>query len=291
MLKLIRQAAQSFFRVSQTERNAFLILIPLILCLLFSEPVARNLWFNRPVDAGADTALLDSLLSHWPQPEAAQPPYRFSAAFDPNQATVDFLVATGLEKNTAARLAAYRAKGGVFKKKSDMLRIYGMDSNWYAHAQKYLLLPDTMPRKTTRPKRYAAAPPPRTDINTADSLALLAVRGIGPVFAGRILRYRKALGGFVSMDQLAEVYKIDTAVVREMKTRFFVAEGFTPQRISINEADEETLSKHPYLFARHARAIVAYRFQHGAFQSLDQLREIHLLRTLDWERVLPYLEL
>jgi competence protein ComEA len=44
------------------------------------------------------------------------------------------------------------------------------------------------------------------DINTADSVALEALPGIGPAFASRIIKYRTLLGGYVKLEQLKEVY-------------------------------------------------------------------------------------
>ena len=43
------------------------------------------------------------------------------------------------------------------------------------------------------------------DINTADSAAWVALNGIGPGFAKRIMTYREKLGGFYQVDQLKEV--------------------------------------------------------------------------------------
>ena len=44
------------------------------------------------------------------------------------------------------------------------------------------------------------------ELNSADSATLVAVPGIGPAFARGILKYREKLGGYHSLDQLAEVY-------------------------------------------------------------------------------------
>lgn len=44
------------------------------------------------------------------------------------------------------------------------------------------------------------------EINTADSAMFEHLRGIGPTLAKRIVAYRSALGGFVSVNQIAEVW-------------------------------------------------------------------------------------
>ena len=55
------------------------------------------------------------------------------------------------------------------------------------------------------------------DINTADSTAWVALNGIGPGFAKRIITYREKLGGFYQVDQLKEVYGLDSVWVNENK--------------------------------------------------------------------------
>jgi len=45
----------------------------------------------------------------------------------------------------------------------------------------------------------------RIDINRADTAELIKLPGIGKVYAGRIIAYRKTLGGFTNVEQLKEI--------------------------------------------------------------------------------------
>ena len=47
------------------------------------------------------------------------------------------------------------------------------------------------------------------ELNEADTLTLKKIPGIGSTFARRIVRYRELLGGYYTVEQLAEVYGID----------------------------------------------------------------------------------
>ena len=49
------------------------------------------------------------------------------------------------------------------------------------------------------PKRLAI------ELNSADSATLVSIRGIGPYYAKKIMRYREQLGGFHSTRQLKEI--------------------------------------------------------------------------------------
>lgn len=292
MLGRLRRSIQSFFKVSRSESNAFLLLIPLMLVILFSEYIYRQWWFAQPRDTKADQRKLDSLLSHWPTDSVASAREAERTFFNPNRVTAEFLIATGLRKDVAQRIVNYRNKGGTFRIKTDLLRMYGMDTAWFAIHRTWLQLPDTIPtNKSVRARPTSTPVLVPEDINQADSLALIQLRGIGPVFANRILRFRRALGGFHSIDQLREVYKIDTTQVKTLTTHFFIAADFQPKKISLNTADEATLAAHPYVSRNQARAIVAYRFQHGPFQSIEELTKVHLISSTDWQRIFPYLEL
>jgi DNA uptake protein ComE-like DNA-binding protein len=59
-------------------------------------------------------------------------------------------------------------------------------------------------------------------------------------------------------------------------------------RININTADFKTLLRHPYLNKNQVKAIVNYRKQHGAFQSISQLQSIHLLKGEPYRKIAPY---
>ncbi len=55
------------------------------------------------------------------------------------------------------------------------------------------------------------------DINTADSVALEGLPGIGPAFAKRIVKYRTLLGGYVKVEQLKEVYGMPEETYEKIK--------------------------------------------------------------------------
>ena len=100
------------------------------------------------------------------------------------------------------------------------------------------------PQTATYPK-YAPKPPAPVELNSADSLALLGIRGIGPYYTSRILRYRERLGGFYSVKQL-----------KDLKMKYFDVDSnthlFTVNPSLIQKKDLDTMSfksilRHPYL--------------------------------------------
>ena len=74
------------------------------------------------------------------------------------------------------------------------------------------------------PSSDALADPALTmiDINAATAVELESLPGIGPVIAERVVQHRAAIGGFTSIDQLADVNGISTRMVEEIRSRVVV---------------------------------------------------------------------
>lgn len=294
MIQRLRIMIRALMGFSRTETNAFLILLPLLFLIIFSQPIYNQFVQSSP--PVADTVQLNRLLATW-----KDDPVVFSAnssekvklslfSFNPNTATEQQLKELGFTKFQITGLVKYRAKGGKFYVKPDLLKLYGMDSLFYQRLFPFIELPQTKQsptEKSVQPERKELI----ADINTADTTQLKAVYGIGTKLAQRIINYREKLGGFVSIQQLKEVYGLDSTVVKKVIQKFKVVEGFVPRQVHVNTADAFALAKHPYLKKNIAQAIVTYRFQHGAFTSLDDLLKIQLITSDDLARLKPYLTL
>lgn len=291
----LRAWIRSFFGFSRTETNAVFILLPLMTILVFSEPIYEYWFVRRPLDFSKEERELDSLIATWRWNEAdsagvASPALAFFV-FDPNKATEEELLRLGFEKTIARRLIKYRSSGGTFRVKGDLLKIHGMDSGHYRALFAYVDLPEQ--RASRREEKKVASQRPRQiekfDINEADTTQLKKIYGIGPKLSNRIVQYREKLGGFISLQQLYEVYGLDSGVVRDLSTRAFVKEHFVPRQLDPNQSTEAQLAAHPYIRFKLAKAIVTYRFQHGPYRSLEDLQRIVLTDDRVLQKIKPYL--
>ena len=286
---------RAFFGFSRTETNAFLILLPLMLIILFSEPLYLQ-WRTRQ-QHDIDEHGLDSLMARlqWDKDDSVITTIKAPAAinfkaFDPNTVTEAELVRMGLSPLLSNRITRYRQKGGTFRKKEDLLKIYGFDSAWFRQAKQWMTIQRKIEIiKPTYAKERRVVITALIDINATDSLQLLTIYGIGPVLSKRICTFRDRLGGFVSLDQVKEVYGLDSLVVGQINKKFMVMENFHPKKLNLNRATLAELIKHPYMKRSEAQAILSFRLQHGNFQSAEQLTEIKSL-TSDWiKKIQPYL--
>ena len=126
-------------------------------------------------------------------------------------------------------------------------------------------------------------------LNKADSLSLLALPGIGPVFAGRIVRYRALLGGYYSVEQLAEVYGMKQETIERIRP-LLIIDSASWNRISLNRCEFRELLRHPYLEYADVLSLVRYMDREGAIDSMEEVRSNVLLADSVAERIEPYLD-
>ncbi|HMI68155.1 MAG TPA: helix-hairpin-helix domain-containing protein [Cyclobacteriaceae bacterium] len=289
----IRVWIRSFFGFSRSETNAFLILLPAMAVLVLSAPAYRWWLGRRPIELQENSKLLDSLVASWKWDKPAggiskELPSLFS--FNPNTASLDDLKSLGFSDGLSLRIVNYRAKGGKFKVKRDLGKLYGMDSLLMTRLYPYIDLPEKIISAAT--KRFPVATSVhsiRFDLNLADTAQLIKIYGIGPRLSMRIIKYRDRLGGFISHEQLPEVYGLDTAVINQLKKRTFIRDDFKPRQINVNAADEKEFRSLPYIPLHLAKSIAAYRFQHGDFASLEALKQIALMDESLFQKIKPYL--
>lgn len=294
----IRTWVRAFFGFSRNETNAFIILLPLMFIIIFIVPAYKSFVFKQKPDYTQEKKELDSLVTQWTADKmkdsvAVIPEALF--AFNPNSASRDDLIKVGFSSYLADRLVNYRNKGGKFIIKSDLLKLYGMDSALYATLYNWIDLPTEKWVKPTDGKKPAEETHKKIkakfDLNQADSMQLISIYGIGGTLSARIIKYRNRLGGFISSAQLKEVYGLDTAVVNELAKHSFIEENFHPKTLDINLASEKELAAHPYIKYALAKAITAYRFQHGHFKSIEDLTRIAIIDNTTFEKIKPYLSL
>lgn len=230
--------------------------------------------------------------------------------FDPNTADSTQLLRLGLQPWQVRNIYRYRAKGGVYRKKEDFARLYGLTVKDYRRLEPYIRISeDYLPASTLvggkgdindrNYRDYSNYSTYKKDslrypvkiregehvvLNTADTSMLRKVPGIGAYYAKEIVRYGKWLGGYVHVSQLDEIDNFP----KEAK-KYFVITDPHPQKLSINKLTLQQLRRHPYINYYQAKAIVDYRRLHGDIKSLRDLRFSSDFTDEDIRRLEPYI--
>ncbi|MEJ7693051.1 helix-hairpin-helix domain-containing protein [Daejeonella sp.] len=307
----MKQYFTSFFSFSKKELNGILVLFVVVTMILgfpfcyrlFDEPETYDLaQFRKEIAAFKASAVAGNEKYAWLKDkieESARKPEYFE--FDPNIASASEWTKLGLSSRQIKVIRNYLSKGGKFFRKEDLQKIYSISPDQYSGLEPYINIPPR-PEKAfserklpvvngSRPPNNGSRPPKEiviVELNAADSIMLDQLRGIGPAFASRIIRFRNRLGGFYAKEQLKEVYGMDSIRYALVENQVKI-DPFSIKRINANTATFEDLKSHPYLSYKQINALIQYRKQHGNYSSPGDLKKVLILNEEIIRKIEPYL--
>lgn len=300
MLQLIKD----YFELSNTEQKGFIALLFVVVALLIAPRMWSLFREPSPEPSVSFVAWVEEKEKEEKQQNQAS---KFTPVkkvfelnpFNPNTASLEELTQLGIPKYTAQTLINFRNKGGQFYTKKDLLKVYGFRESDYNRLEAYISIPpkpktafDKPTSNYTKEKKIAESKeivaPILIDLNTADSAQFTQLRGIGPVYAARIVKFRKILHGFTHKEQLMEVYGITDSLYQTLAPKCTLSQHSFPP-IPINSANTFELKSHPYITEPIAKGIINYRTQNGPFQSINDLQNLYLIDSAKLARMAPYL--
>ncbi|MDP2387940.1 MAG: helix-hairpin-helix domain-containing protein [Bacteroidota bacterium] len=210
--------------------------------------------------------------------------------FDPNTISAEEAAQLGFPTKTVNILINFRSKGGKFKNKEDLKKLYGLKEEFYKKLEPFILIQYEVKKGTTKPQYepYVKKQPSIIELNTADSSQLVYLPMIGPGFTKRILKYRNALGGFYKVEQLKEVYGMVDSTYNAIKDKITVSPNLL-KKINVNVAGLDEMKKHPYINYAIANSIVNYRNKHGLYKNIDDLKEVGTINDATLEKLKAYI--
>lgn len=284
---------------SKRELNGIFMLVLLILLSNFTPILYEKLFYKDNFSSQEQTAIQQlNLVDRYPKKDfdnftndfdnrkfvKKQPIYQ---VFDPNLIDENIWQQFGLSYKQAMAIVNYVKKGGKFYKPEDLKKMFVISPQKYQDLLPFVQI-QVQERKSDFAKTFTKKERSIIEINSADSLKLDEIKGIGPAFARRIIKYRERLGGFVQKEQLFEVFGVDTAKFNEIKDQISI-DIQAVQKIKINTVEFEDIKRFPYLKFKEMNAIIQYRKQHGAFQRVEDLSKILILNAQTIERIAPYI--
>lgn len=112
------------------------------------------------------------------------------------------------------------------------------------------------------------------DINQATQEDLIKVYGIGEGLSERILKQKEILGGFVSMEQMKDIWGLSPEVIEKLNAQFKVGVIPNVKKIKINDASAKELSQFPYFRYPLNKEIITYRSMNGDISKIEDLTKI-----------------
>lgn len=255
----MRKFIQHWLNFTSGERRGIIILA--LFSLFF---ISARWWFPVPSlgnSISSDSLKHLALLLNAPKKLIS---YSDTTAFTFNISTADSSswVKAGLTPKQARTVTNYLSKGGKIKDTTDLWKLYFMDSTLFLKLKSRIIFDDIQfDNKKTQSfehKIKTSHSVQTLELNSADSSQLVTIKGIGPVFAVRIIRYRKLLGGFVTLSQLNEVYGLSEHLTPSLLKQFTLNTSLI-KPISINKATFVELLKHPYIGKELASKITKAR--------------------------------
>lgn len=291
---------RNFFRFSRAEARGAYVLIVIALGLTLWLILLKKQQLNRPTVPDKYRAMFiawqKSVDSTTQQLKIAEEfknqnySNRVYVSFDPNTAGFESFAQFGLSFHQYQSIEKFRNKGGRFYKPADVSKMYVISHEMFQQMLPWIQIADThVSAKDINHVSFQKQPEKRIiELNTADTLQLIEIKGIGSVLASRIIKYRNRLGGFCSTQQLGEVYGIDKQWLTN-NDHLFTVNISEINRINFEKASYFQLSRHPYIGKELAGTLMRERTR-TMFKSAHELAKAGLITIQQAQILEPYLQ-
>lgn len=190
---------------------------------------------------------------------------------------VEYLRQIGFSTRQARSLIEYRNRAAEgIRDMAELRDCYVVSEEMADSLEAYVIFPELKP--------YGGL----VEINSADSATLRSVAGIGAKSVVAIMEYRRLLGGFHSIKQIAEL-KCVTAENFARISKQICCDSCVISKIDINFAPAIELERHPYMTRSAIKQIVELRKSKGGWKSFEEMIEDKIFGAEQATAIAPYL--
>lgn len=271
---------QSYFKFSREQRTGIFLLFSVIVIFqiiyFFTD-------FSQVPDASFEKEKwlsLQSQIDLMKQEKQNYVPKIYP--FNPNFITDYKGYKLGMSVAEIDRLLAFRKQNQYVNSAEEFQNVTKVSDSLLAVIAPYFKFPDWVKHKrefkeyrsyayTSFPKKEKQAV---IDINQATQEDLIKINGIGEAISSRILKFKESVGGFVSMEQMKDIWGLSPEVIEKLNSHFKISTVSNVKKIDINNASVKELSQFPYFNYQQARQIVTFRSMNGDFKNIQDLTKI-----------------
>lgn len=266
------------FYISKNQRNALLILVSLLFFVIFFRIffVTIKPQVLNEKEMNHYQKFIDSLAKLKITPTKIYP-------FNPNHLSEYRAYFLGLEPESIDRLKAYREAGNWLNTANQFQSIAKINDSLMSVLLPYLIFDQ---RKKTRDIPKVIREKKGINLCQADDLKL--VYGVGEKLSQRIINYRNFLQGYSEMDQLYEVYGLDSLVVEKIKMQFEIKVAPQIKKVTLNTVSYRDLEGLPYVSPSDAQRIIRWRTTNEGID-FEDLQNIEGFDSLKIKRISLYL--
>lgn len=296
----MKTSFKEYFNYTRPEKRGIILLVVLIIIVFIVPTLHEKFKPETIIDFSEFEAQLNQFESNITakEQEKEQNTTISYFYFDPNNIDKEGLIRLGFSKRQASNLINYRKAGGVFSNPTDLKKIYSIDSTLFRNIKPYIQInidkeiseTPQLSKKIPEEQKANSYESLIIELNTADSVDLIKLPGIGKVMARRIIDYRNFLGGFYQKEQLLEVFGLNKETYNNIDD-LIIIDAIHINKININTVEFKTLNKHPYMSYANTKAIFKYRQLMGGFLSTTEIIENHLVDTATYIKIKNYVHI
>lgn len=296
---------KSYFQFTRKERNGILFLLFIIVLVwviyfsldyIFKPNFNDYSQFEKQIDLFY-ASINDNQINSKNTPQKNKNYNKDTCIIDINSPQIDLLHCIGINDRLAKTWINFTKKGGTFKTIEDVKKLWGMNDSIFNAIVPYLTLSkndikeinSSFPNKTWQNTKKTEKKTEMIEINTADTIQLKNLPGIGSSFASRIVKYRNRLGGFYTKEQLKEIYGLNQELFDKISPYIYV-DVFEIKKININTSDYSTLIQNPYFTKEAVKTILQYRKKYGMFSNGNDLLNHQIISEDEWSKLKWYID-